>query len=172
MAGDKYLELNSVNGNIQEEFSVQVSAGAGDAGNIVALDATGRLDTTMMPVGLGADIANLVTSENLSAGDYVNVYDNAATPTARKADATTVGKEADGFVLEAVTSPAAVNVYFEGTNDQVTGQTVGATVFLQTTAGGGDATVPSASGNVVQRLGRAISATAVSFEAAAPITLA
>lgn len=171
MAGNKYLDLNA-NGSIQEVISTDASAGAGDAGEIVALDSTGRIDQSMMPVGLGADIANLVTSESLSAGDYVNVYDDTGTPTARKADATTVGKEADGFVLEAVTSPAAVNVYFEGTNDQVTGQTVGATVFLQTTAGGGAATVPSASGNVVQRLGRALSATAVSFEAAAPITLA
>lgn len=171
MAGNKYLDLNA-NGSIQEIVSNDSSIGAGDAGAVVALDSTGRIDTTMMPVGLGADLANVVTSEDLSAGDFVNIYDNGGTPTVRKADATTAGKESDGFVLAATTSPASAAVYFAGTNDQVSGQTIGATVFLQITAGLSGVTVPSASGNVVQRLGRALSATAISFEAAAPITLA
>ena len=62
-------------------------------------------------------------------------------------------------------------MYFEGTNTAVTGQTPGA-VFLQTTAGAGGSTVPSATGNVVQRIGTAISATAVNFERGTPVTLA
>jgi len=89
----------------------------------------------------------------------------------RKADATTAGKEAHGFVLSAVTSGNPATVYFEGTNTQVTGQTPGP-VYLQTTAGTGGATIPSASGNVVQQVGVAVSATAVNFERGAPVTLA
>jgi hypothetical protein len=89
----------------------------------------------------------------------------------RKADATTSGKEAHGFVLAAVTSGANATVYFEGTNTQVTAQTPGP-VFLQTTAGTGGATAPSASGNVVQRLGVAVSTTAVNFEGGVPVVLA
>lgn len=146
------------------------SAGAGDAGKVVQLDGAGRIDATMMPVGIGADTAIIQASENLAAGDFVNVH-NSAGARVRKADATTAGKEAHGFVLSAVSSAANATVYFEGTNTAVTGQTPGG-VFLATTAGGATGTAPSASGNVVQKLGVAISATAINFERGEPIVLA
>lgn len=168
MAAKKFLRL--VAGVLTEVFGVQTSAGAGNAGDIVALDDTGRIDNSMMPVGIGADTKAITTSEALAAGDWVNVW-NSTGAKVRKADATVAGKEADGFVLAAVSSGAVATVYFEGTNNQVSGQTPGA-VFLQTTAGTGGATVPSASGNVVQRLGVAVSATEVNFERGAPVTLA
>lgn len=147
------------------------SAGAADAGKVAALDATGRIDTSMMPVGLGADTASIIASEALTAGSYVNVWSNAGAFAVRKADATVAGKEAQGFVLSAVASGAAATVYFEGTNTQVTGQTPGK-VFLQTTAGLGAAAAPSASGNVVQCIGFATSATSVNFQSRTPITVA
>ena len=146
------------------------SAGAGDAGKVVQLDGAGRIDVTMMPVGIGADTAIIQASENLAAGDFVNVH-NSAGARVRKADATTTGKEAHGFVLSAVSSAANATVYFEGTNTAVTGQTPG-TVFLATTAGGATGTAPSGSGNVVQKLGVAVSATAINFERGEPIVLA
>jgi hypothetical protein len=146
------------------------SAGAGDAGKIAQLDGTGRLDSTMMPVGLGADTAVVTTSEALAAGDFVNIH-NSTGAKARKADASTVGKEAHGFVLAAFGSGVAATVYFEGTNTQVSGQTPG-NVFLSTTPGLGTNVAPSASGNIVQRLGIATAATSVNFEAQQPITLA
>lgn len=140
------------------------SAGAGDAGKVVALDGAGRIDSSMMPVGIGADTATIVASEALSAGDFVNVWDDAGTIKVRKADATAAGKEADGFVLAAVSSAANATVYFEGQNNQRSGLTLGARYFLSTTAGGVTTTAPTGSGNVVQYLGRAVSATAISFE--------
>ncbi|RYF41284.1 MAG: hypothetical protein EOO27_46505, partial [Comamonadaceae bacterium] len=42
----------------------------------------------------------------------------------------TTGKEAHGFVLEAVANGAQANVYFEGTNTQVTGQTPGPVTWV------------------------------------------
>ncbi len=168
MAAKKFLRL--INGVLTEIFGVQTSAGAGNAGDLVSLDDSGRIDNSMMPVGIGADTATITASETLAAGDWVNVWDNSGAKV-RKADATTAGKEAHGFVLSAVTSGNPATVYFEGTNTQVTGQTPGP-VYLQTTAGTGGATIPSASGNVVQHIGVAVSATAVSFEAQPPVTLA
>ena len=168
MAAKKFLRL--VNGVLTEIFGVQTSAGAGNAGDLVSLDNSGRIDGSMMPVGIGADTASIQASENLAAGDFVNVWNNAGAKV-RKADATTAGKEAHGFVLSAVTSGNPAMVYFEGTNTQVTGQTPG-TVYLQTTAGAGGATIPSASGNVVQQVGVAVSATAVNFERSTPVVLA
>ena len=146
------------------------SAGAGDAGKIAQLDSAGRLDATMMPVGIGADTASVTTSEALAAGDFVNIW-NSSGAKARKADATVAGKEAHGFVLTAAASGSQATVYFEGTNTQVSGQTPGP-VYLQTTAGTGGATIPGASGNVVQNLGVALSATEVNFERGAPVVLA
>ena len=168
MAAKKFLRL--VNGVLTEIFGVQTSAGAGNAGDLVSLDDTGRIDNSMMPVGIGADTAAITASETLAAGDWVNVWNNSGAKV-RKADATTTGKEAHGFVLAAVTSGNPATVYFEGTNTQVTGQTPGP-VYLQTTAGTGGTTIPSASGNVVQSIGVAVSATAVNFERGAPVTLA
>lgn len=146
------------------------SAGAGDAGKVVQLDTAGRIDSSMMPVGIGADTATINASEALAAGDFVNVWNNSGAKV-RKADATVAGKEAHGFVLSAVSNGSPATVYFEGTNTSVTGQTPGP-VFLSTTAGQAASAAPSASGNVVQRIGFATSATAVNFQSQLPVVLA
>lgn len=150
--------------------SKTTSAGAGDAGKLPALDGSGRLDNSFMPVGIGADTASIATSETLAAGDFVNIFDSTGAK-ARKADATTAGKEAHGFVLSAFTHPTTALVYFEGTNTAVSGKTPGVQ-FLSTTAGGSSSTAPSSSGNVVQKLGVATSATTINFEPQQPIVLA
>lgn len=169
MAAKKLLRL--IGGVITEVFGVQTSAGAGNAGDIVALDDTGRINNSMMPVGIGADTAVIDASEGLAAGDWVNVWNDGGAAKVRKADATTAGKDTHGFVLAAFTSGNPATVYFEGTNTQVAGQTPGP-VYLQTTAGTGGATAPSASGNLVQQVGVALSATSVNFERGAPVVLA
>lgn len=170
MAVAKYLKTS--NGVLVEQAAINTSAGAGDEGKIPALDAAGRLAANMMPTGFGADVQSIQASENLAAGDYVNVHTVSAAARIRKADATSAGKEADGFVLAAVTSGQNGDVYFEATNNQVTGQTAGGDVFLSTTPGAGTATCPTGTGNVQQRLGKAISTTAVNFERGTPIVLA
>jgi hypothetical protein len=148
------------------------SAGVGDAAKVVILDSNGRISTTMMPVGVDAETKSVVTSENLAAGNLVNIYNNAGTPTARKADATAEGKECHGFVLAGTTSPASAIVYLEGTVTGLSALTPGAREFLNTTAGGTVETAPSTSGNVVQCVGIALSATELSFEPQEPITIA
>ena len=168
MAAKKFLRL--VAGVFTEVAATVTSAGAGSDGDLVALDSSGRLDNSVMPVGIGTDTKTIAASESLAAGDWVNVW-NSTGAKVRKADATTAGKEAHGFVLAAVSSGANALVYFEGTNTQVSGQTPGP-VYLQTTAGTGGATIPSASGNVVQNLGVALSATEVNFERGTPVVLA
>jgi hypothetical protein len=151
---------------------VNASAGAGDAGKLPKLDASGKLDTTMMPSGVGAETMAVVTSENLAAGSMVNVYNNSGTLNARKADATSAGKRAHGFVLAATTSGQTATVYFDGTVTGLSGLTNGATYFLHTTAGGVTVTAPSATGNVVQPVGVASSATTLEFRPAEPVELA
>jgi hypothetical protein len=144
--------------------SKTTSAGAGDSGKVPALGSGGRLDLSFMPTGVGPDTSLIATSETLAAGDLVNIWDNAGTAEVRKADATTAGKEAHGFVLASFTHPTSAVVYFEGSNDAVTGRTPGKQ-YLSTTAGGTSATPPSGSGNVIQVVGFATSATNVNFQA-------
>lgn len=146
------------------------SAGAADAGKVVALDGAGRLDSSMMPVGIGADTQTITASEALAAGDLVNIW-NSSGAKVRKADATVAGKEAHGFVLASVSNGNPATVYFEGTNTAVTGLTPGVQ-FLSTTAGLSTGTAPSATGNVVQRVGFATSATTMNFQSQPPVVLA
>ena len=169
MANQTFLTI--VNGVKTLASALVTSTGASDAGKIPALDASGRLDGSVMPVGLGADTKAVVTSEALAAGALVSIYDVSGTPTARNADATTPGKPAVGFVLAAVASGGTATVYFEGTITGLTGLTAGTRMYLDTTAGRVTATAPSASGNAVQFVGQAVSATEVSFEPSDPITL-
>jgi hypothetical protein len=167
---DKYLYNNA--GTITEKAAIQSSAGAGDAGKIPALDAGGHLDTSMMPSGIGADLQVIQASEALAAGDLVNVWSSSGAFRVRKADATSSGKEAHGFVRAAVSSGANATVYPpSSTNDQVSGLSPG-TQYLSTTPGAATATPPSGSGNVVQRVGFAGSATALNFQPSLPIVLA
>lgn len=168
MAGDKYLIQSS--GTLTEKQSPQTSAGAGDAGKLPALDASGRLDTTFMPSGIGADTAAITTSEALAANDVVNIW-NSTGAKARKADATVAGKHAHGYVLASVISGGTATVYFSGPNAGLSGLTPG-DLFLSTTAGTVTSTAPSGSGNVVQRVGVATSTTSFDFHGSQPIVLA
>lgn len=168
MSGNKYVANNA--GTLTEVAAIQSSAGAGDAGKIPALDAAGKLDTSMMPTGIAADTASITASEALAAGDLVNIH-NSSGAKVRKADASTSGKEAHGFVIASVLNGGTATVYFEGSNAQVTGLTPGVQ-YLSTTPGLCTATAPSGSGNVVQRVGFATASTSMNFQSQAPVVLA
>lgn len=162
----KFLKIGST-GLATEEAAAATSAGAGDAGKIVELNGAGKLDITLFPAGIGTDSLSIASGENLAAGDYVYI-DSAGD--LMKADANAVAKAAVGFVLAGVTAPAAATVYFEGTNTALSGLTPGTRYFLSaTTPGGVSAIVPTGSGDIVQSLGIAISATALPFEASDPM---
>lgn len=127
------------------------------------------------PAGASADTATIASSENLTAGDVVNIWNDNGTAKVRKADASadTAGKRADGFVLAGVTSPANATVYFEGRITGLSGLTPGALYFLSGgTAGAVTATAPTTSGHCVQKVGVAVSATTLDFEPDSPIVRA
>lgn len=160
MAGDKYLYLNRA--VVTEKATSQLSLGVADAGKIPALDATGRLDSSMMPVGVeDTEIDYIVAFETLAAGDFVNIFNSSGATKCRKADASVAGKEAQGFVLAGFSSSATAAVYrLEKLNNQRTGMTLGTAQYLSVTVPGGtQETVPSATGQVVQLLGISKSAT-------------
>jgi hypothetical protein len=171
MAAQKYLK--QLNGVLTEVSANQTSAGAGDGGKIVALTDAGRLDSSVMPVGIGAETDIVTTSEALLAGDFVNVWASTGAK-ARKADASVAGKEATHFVLVGFGSGVSATLYrISQTNNVLTGMTPGAKQYLSpTTAGQRAEVVPSGAGQVIQLLGVAISATELVFQPAMPVTLA
>lgn len=167
----KFLKNSS--GSIVEEATVATSAGAGSSGKVPNLDSNGKLDTTFMPSGIGADTVAVTASEALAAGDFVNIYDSGSGVfSCRKADATNPAKEAHGYVLASVSSSASATIYFDDTNTGVTSQTPGPSFLSATTPGKSTATAPSTSGYIVQRVGVATSATTVHVAIGVAITLA
>lgn len=165
--------LQSINGRLRQLAAVVVSTGASNDGDIVALDASGKLDASVMPAGFGQNVVTATATEALSANDLVNIYDVSGTPSVRKADATIEGKEAHGFVKASVANAATATIYISGNViTGLTGLTTGTRQFLSTTAGARTATAPSAVGNVVQMVGVAASATTILFEPEEPVTVA
>lgn len=125
---------------------------------------SGTGDVTINADAGGAPAIVLDAVEGLAAGDLVNIFNDAGTPKVRLADASTE-KQADGFVTEAVTADDPATVHSSGVNDQLTGLTGGVEQYLSaTTPGGVTATAPTGSGNLVQRVGKAISATELDFK--------
>jgi hypothetical protein len=158
----KYVSLTA--GKLKEVSPISTSAGAGDAAKIPQTDGSGRLDSSLMPVGFGAETKSITASEALSAGDFVNVHSSTGLKV-RKADASSPSKQAHGFVLAAVSSGAAATVYYGNLNTAVSGLTVGDEVYLSgTTAGGVTATPPSTAGHIVQRIGVVTATTEILVE--------
>jgi hypothetical protein len=169
MAASKFLAL--VGGRIREVFATVVSNGATDDGKIIALGTDGRLDNSVLPVGVGIETKSIQASENLSAGNLVNIWNSGGQFRARKADATASGKEANGFVLSSVSSGQTAQVYLEGTITGLTGL-LPTRYYLSTVPGEITDTPPSNSGNVVQYVGNAVSTSEITFEATDGVILA
>jgi len=167
---DKYLKVGST-GNLEEVEATVQSAGEGNAGDIPALGTNGKLDDTVMPEGIGAETQVMPASEGLAANDVVNIYDDTGTTKCRKADATDATKPAHGYVKAAVELGSNATVYTDGYLPGTT-LTIGSKYFLSTTPGAITTTPPSATGNIAQCIGVAVSATQIKFEPLTPIVRA
>nr|WP_279088476.1 hypothetical protein [Comamonas thiooxydans] len=167
--------LARVSGKTKQLFGLAVSAGAADAGKIVATGSDGRLDTSLMPVGIGANTIIVPASEAIGAGKFVNFYSNAGAMNVRLADNSN-GRQADGYVKDAVANAAAATVYpLDTTNTALTGLTPGVRYWLGT-AGGVIATALDSmdtanTGKICQELGVAKSATELVTDDLGYITL-
>jgi hypothetical protein len=161
---DTFYKPNATTGNPVNTTPITTSAGAGDANKIPALDSTGRFDVSLMPVGVTAETVSFVASETIGAGKFVNLHLAAGVLKGRLADNSN-GRRADCFVLSSVSSAATGVGYKESnTNTALSGLTIASDYFLGT-AGDVTATVPTAGAGVIaQRVGKAQSATAMTFD--------
>lgn len=137
-----------------------ISTGVSEAGNLIALNSSGRLDESVMPVGIAADIKVMETTEDLIAGSYVNIFLSSGVQKCRLADASN-DRPAHGFVKSAFLTGANASIYFEGSNDDLSSLTIGARYYLSTA---GTASSTPRSTGIHQFLGIAISATEINTD--------
>lgn len=189
----KYLQLNETDGEVYEKSTVETSDGAADADEIPALNPdgvldpsllnaatsgaevvvmtlpSGRLDQSIMPVGIGVDAVNIEASEALSANDTVNIHFVTGAARVRRADASN-GRTAHGYVTQSCLVGEQVLVYREGTNAGVAGLT-GPKVYLGAAPGSSVSTPPVGDGVIQQLIGTAHAADAYYFSASRPVHL-
>jgi hypothetical protein len=163
MAGNKYVKVGT-GGLLEEQASSDTSAGVADAGKIAALNSSGVLDPTLLPPGVAVDTVTATAFEALIAGDLVYIRSDGQVA---KAIATGASTLAMGFVLAAVSAAASATVYLDTRITGLSGLTPGARYFLSAAAAGTmTLTAPTTAGQYAQEIGRALSATVLSFEAA------
>lgn len=155
--------MTLVNGFRTLVTALVTSTGAADAGKIIATNSEGKLDTSLLPAGIGANVQILPSFENLGAGKFVNLFSDAGTFKVRLADNSN-GRPAHGFIKEAVTAPANATVYpLDTNNPNLSALTVGSVYYLGVAGGVIAAPLdPLDAGNankLHQRLGIAASAT-------------
>lgn len=164
------VKILDTNGDETTSTPLETSAGAGDQGKLVGLDASGKINQNMMPTGVGPELVSFVVGSTVAAGDLVNFYDDAGTAKIRRADASN-GRVANGFVKTGATS-GSIDVYMDGTISGMSGLTAGTRYYLSGSPGQVTATAPVTSGSRVQYVGTAVNATSLSFVRAAATLVA
>lgn len=74
MAGNKYIRLQS--GAFVEDTGLQSSAGAGSAGELVALNSAGAVDITMLPSSPGARVYRSSNQNITTSTDTIVLFDS------------------------------------------------------------------------------------------------
>jgi hypothetical protein len=154
---DKYVYNND--GVLTEREAAASSAGAADSGEIVALNGSGKIDSTMLDVA--DEDYTMTAGEDISAGDLVCVIDDSGAKVV-KADATNgTARRAMGYAKEAITNGNTGTCRLgNGVNTNVSGLTIGARQYLSKTAGAITEDVSAFSGgDIIQPVGYAKSAT-------------
>ena len=163
MTAPKYISVNT-DGSKLEVAAAQIAA----ANSIVATGADGTIDSSMIP---GEEVVNVLASETINAGGQVNLWNNSGTINARNADATN-GRRAWGFTILQITSGDSGNVYLgSGRNTGVSGLTPAAIYFLGS-AGAITTVVNTTTGQLLQEIGIAKSATELDEFIREPVTRA
>jgi hypothetical protein len=153
MSTSKFLTLPTT-GKTTLVSAISTSTGATDANKIFMTNSSGKIDASFMPSGVEIQVETANATEDLTSGNFVNIYDNAGTPAVRKAIANDVDKIANGFVLASVLTGANATIYTKGVNTSLA-STEGLKYYLSaTTAGLGTTTAPAQTvGNFQQTLG-------------------
>jgi len=173
--------LKRENGFLRSKEAIVESTGSDDSGKIHSLNSDGKIsDSLLQYPSTQANSQNKSVMckgyESFSGGNWVNIYYQAGELRCRKATADGANPyPADGYVRQAQTYDTTaldVEVFVYGINDQWSGLLPGDLYYLSTTDGSMVTTPPSGTGEIKQKLGKAISETEIIFEKQEHITLA
>ncbi len=160
---EKFLKYD--NGELVQKSSISQSLGTSDGGKLIALDpVTGKLHQSLMPSGIGADTTSIVASENLNAGDLINIWDDGGVAKARKANNSTKATRAMGFVLDSVLANQVALIYHEGNNNQLSNLVAGEILYLDGNSGAVTNAPPATPNSISQKVGYATSPTSMNVE--------
>jgi hypothetical protein len=153
MSTSKFLTVPTT-GKTTLVSAISASTGATDANKIFMTNASGQIDASFMPPGVEIQVETANATEDLTSGNFVNIYDNGGTPGVRKAIANDVNKIANGFVLTSTLTGASATIFTKGVNTALA-SVEGSIYYLSaTTSGLGTVTPPAQSvGNFQQTLG-------------------
>lgn len=166
MPAPRYLRLNDATKKKEEGLGIQSSSGVADGGKLISTDDDGFLDPSFLRDG---EVLIREASEDLDAGDFVNVFDDGGVAKARKAEASGPSTKAVGYITNNFLDGEQATILGEGILSGQTGLTIGEPVFLSLTAGDITQTPPTGVGEIWQQVGVAISATEVRVEIGEPI---
>lgn len=161
MADRKFLALDDTGKHKIEKEAINVSAGAGDAEKIIATDDEGKIDPSFLPE---SEFLVREASEDLDQWDWVNIWDDGGTAKARKADASAFGTRAMGYIRNNYLTAENAEIFAEGIMPGFVGLTIGAPVFLSLVSGETTQVPPTATGEIWQKVGEAVSATEIRVE--------
>lgn len=107
----------------------------------------------------------IVASQALVAGSFVNVWNNAGTISIRAASAYPPNIcPADGFILSAVASGGVATVYFSGRNHMANFQDFAPGIHYLNSGGASSTFAPTTKGCLVQRIGFALTINSINFQ--------
>lgn len=121
----------------------------------------------------GVTRTSLEATETIPAASFVHIHSSGGEAKLRLADASDGTRPADGYCELAIASGSDGVVVFGRSLviSGLTGLTPGIEQWLSLTAGGTTEVVPSADGNLIQRLGKALTATTMLYTFERGVTL-
>lgn len=167
---DKYLKRDDASGVTTEVEATDTSAGVADAGEVVALNAAGEIDGTMLPANVGNTFKTVDAAVGLSANELVYIDGSGE---ADLASAAVAGNPACGFAATTEIANDPVQILMEGIIGGFAGLTPGARQYLSDTVPGGITATPvTGTAKLHQFVGKAVSTTEINFEPDDAILLA
>lgn len=156
------VDITSIQGGAAYYTAVSYKV-SGEIGDRLVLGPVTAGSTDASGAINAANQSTLTATEAISAKNFVNIYASSGAKV-RKANATDETKPCNGYAPSAISNAATGTI--RGPGGKITGLsglTPGATYYLDTTGGAITATPPSSSGNFVQEVGVAVSATELNF---------
>jgi hypothetical protein len=163
---DWEVGVGTVTSGTPNTLSRDVILASTNSGAAISLTGTSLV---FCPMGTGLTLGALtvfavLASEAISAGAFINIYNNSGTINVRNAKADDPAKFAVGFSPLAIGNGAVGFILFFGLNSAITVATPASQVWLSdSVAGSFQTSAPTTAGHIIQSLGPAVDGVGIIF---------